>query len=143
MQLKPFTTLVLATLISPAAFAAESAPSNNQTMSVEAVASMLLSLLTVIALIFVLAWLFKRFNVGATGNSVIKVLASVPLGRSERLMLVEVGGEQLLLGVTSQGISLLHRLDSPLELDTLHSGIELGGFAGKLDQLIKRTKNDN
>lgn len=128
-------------LASPVCVAA-SESAKVDTLSTPAIASMLLSLLTVVALILLLAWLFRRFNVGATGSGVIKVLASVPVGRSERLLLVEIGGEQLLLGVTAHGISKLHRLEHPIDPQSLNTGLELSGFAGKLEQFMKRSKHD-
>lgn len=76
-----------------------------------------LGLLVVLLLMFGLAWLARRLRLvpGALGSGEgMKVLAVLPLGQRERLMLVEVGQEQLLLGVTSQQVTLLHRLEQPL-----------------------------
>ena len=77
--------------------------------------SVAMSLLLIIGLIFALAWLLRRFGQGAFLNQqAMKVVASMPLGTRERLLIVEVGGQQLLLGVTAQRISTLHVFDEPV-----------------------------
>ncbi|WP_294946298.1 flagellar biosynthetic protein FliO [Sulfurivirga sp.] len=73
------------------------------------------SLLLVIALILVAAWLLRRFTQlpGAQGQAV-RVLSAVAVGRQEKILLLEVGGEQILVGVTPSRISTLHVLAEPL-----------------------------
>ncbi|MGD8176763.1 flagellar biosynthetic protein FliO [Marinimicrobium sp. ARAG 43.8] len=74
-----------------------------------------LSLLLVVGLILALAWMLRRFGHGGPFNrQTMKVVASLPLGTRERLMLVEVGGQQLLLGITPQQIRTLHVFDEPI-----------------------------
>ncbi|MGL5947518.1 MAG: flagellar biosynthetic protein FliO [Aeromonas sp.] len=74
----------------------------------------LLSMLLIIGLIVALAWLMKKTKLAnALGGAHIKVLATVPLGAKERLLLVDVGGEQVLLGVTAQQITALHTCALP------------------------------
>ena len=76
---------------------------------------MLLGLLLVIGLIFVLAWLLRRVQqVGPRGNRVIKLLASQALGPRERLVLVQVGNEQVLLGLSAGRITPLHTPKKPV-----------------------------
>ncbi len=79
-------------------------------------ASMILSLLMVLVLIVVSAWVLKKFNL--TNNSVagMKVIASLPLGTKEKLVVVQVGDQQLLLGVSQQQVSLIKTLEQPLEV---------------------------
>ncbi|MGO1247381.1 MAG: flagellar biosynthetic protein FliO [Oceanisphaera sp.] len=75
-----------------------------------------LSSLLVIGLILVLGWLLRRLR-GASllgGSRQLKVVSSLALGQRERLMVVQVGEEQWLLGVTAQQISGLGKLDTPL-----------------------------
>ena len=77
-----------------------------------------LGLLLVLALMFALAWLAKRMRLvpGAIGSTgVIRTLAVLSLGNREKILLVQVGEEQLLLGVTSQQITLLHELKTPID----------------------------
>ena len=76
--------------------------------------SMILSLLMVLALIIICAFVLKRFNISQQGISQLKVITSLSLGTKERLMVVQVGEQQLLLGVTAQQITLFETLAEPL-----------------------------
>ena len=65
----------------------------------------LLSLALVIGFIFVAAWLVRRMPLGiGRGNGPLKVLAALPLGPKERLVLVEARGEELLIAVSPAGV---------------------------------------
>ncbi len=73
------------------------------------------ALLLVLGLIVGLGWLLKRMpGSGFRPAAGLKLVASLPLGAKERVVVVEVGGQQLLLGVTAGGINTLHSLDAPL-----------------------------
>lgn len=74
------------------------------------------SLLLVIGLIFALGWLAKRMpgmQRGA-GNARLKVVASIALGPRDRAVVLDVGGQQLLVGVGPGGVRTLHTLEHPL-----------------------------
>jgi flagellar protein FliO/FliZ len=95
----------------------------------------LLGLILVLVCIALVAWLLKRSNSFHTAaNGKMKVIAGLPLGTRERAVLVQVGEEQLLLGVTPQQINLLHKLDTPLEVESANNS----DFAGKLRQIMQQ-----
>ncbi|MDP3845995.1 MAG: flagellar biosynthetic protein FliO [Pseudomonas sp.] len=102
---------------------------------------MLLGLLLVIGLIFVLAWLLRRVQrIGPRGAQVIKLLASQALGPRDRLVLVQVGGEQILLGLSAGRITPLHVLKEPVHLpDSEPASTE---FAQRLMELLGRDQKD-
>lgn len=81
-----------------------------------AITSMLASLLLVLVCIFVFAYLMKQTNLlkNAKGKSQIKVVATQPLSSKGRVQMIEINGQQYLLGVTEQNITLLDKLDKPL-----------------------------
>lgn len=63
----------------------------------------------VIALIFVTLYLYKKtISFRISNNSPIKILSQVMLGSKERLVLLKINNETILLGVTSHQISTLH-----------------------------------
>jgi len=75
----------------------------------------LLALAFVIGLIFGLAWLLRRLpGTGLRPGDGLRIIAGISLGGKERAMVVDINGTQLLLGVSSGAISLLHILDTPL-----------------------------
>jgi flagellar biosynthetic protein FliO len=67
-----------------------------------------LGLVCVVGFIFMLVWLNKRMGGIVSGaHNIIKVLGVVPVGTKEKVVLVEVGGKQILLGVTQHQINTL------------------------------------
>ncbi|WP_299729568.1 flagellar biosynthetic protein FliO [uncultured Endozoicomonas sp.] len=77
----------------------------------------MMPLLMVIALIFMIAWLVKRFNpkLSTMGMSKeIEILSSTQLSTQSKLSLIRVGGKDLLIGITPQSISLLKEYDEPV-----------------------------
>lgn len=87
--------------------------SGNPAAGIEDVA---FSLAIVLVLIFALAWLVKRFAPGAgrVGAKHMQVLSTLPLGSKERLMLVDVAGTQMVLGVSGEGVACLHVFAEPV-----------------------------
>lgn len=73
----------------------------------------LMGLGAVLLLIFALSWVLKRVG-NSTGftASQIKVLSSMNMGNREKIVLTEVNGQQLLLGVTATSINMLHHFDT-------------------------------
>ena len=72
---------------------------------------MLLGLAAVIALVFALAWLARRLGVPLHETSpLLKRVASLTVGARERVLIVEVADQWLVLGVTTQSIQTLHQL---------------------------------
>lgn len=75
-----------------------------------AAAKLLISLLIVIAAIFAAAWALKRLGPTRTAGGLIRVLAAVPIGPRERLVLVEIGETWFVLGVAPGHIQTLHSM---------------------------------
>ena len=78
-------------------------------------AQMVFGLLLVVGLIFFLAWLLRRMQGAAPkGGQVIEIVGSRALGPRDRLLLVQVGKEQILIGHTPGSIEALHVLAEPV-----------------------------
>jgi flagellar protein FliO/FliZ len=105
------------------------------------VLQLLLGLLLVIGVIFLLAWLMRRVQqIVPRGGRVIKILATQALGPRDRLVLVQVGGEQVLLGLTPGNITSLHVLKEPVHLpDAEPASTE---FAQRLMELLGKDQKD-
>lgn len=77
-----------------------------------------LGLVAIIGLIFALSAFVKRFGAGTfSANSQLKILSSMPLGTRERIVLIDAGGQQLLLGITPTNINTLHVFTDPIVID--------------------------
>ncbi|UGA53999.1 flagellar biosynthetic protein FliO [Vibrio sp. VB16] len=95
------------------------------------------SLAVVIAIIFALAWLLKKMRLPTMGNQKgLSVVRQISVGTRERIAVIKVGEEQFLVGITSQAINLISRLDKPIDDEQ----IETSQFASQFSQLLK--KND-
>lgn len=69
------------------------------------------ALLAVLALVAALGLIAKRFTIGRNAQDEhITVLATTYLGAKERLLLVEVEGEKILLGMNANTIAALGQL---------------------------------
>ena len=94
-------------------------------------------LLAVVAIIYGCAWLIRRMG-GMTGmnNNAIKVVSVLAIGARERIALVEVGQQQILLGITPSTIRTLHVFDQPV-VDAGNAGSS--DFARKLQSMIGKS----
>lgn len=131
--------LILAPLLLTGEAAAAQAPAGTDGM-IGQIVQLLLGLGLVVALIFGLAWLLRRMQnqAGPRGSQAIQLLASQSLGARERLLLVQVGEEQVLLGLTAGRITPLHVLKEPVVMSATPSGAP--EFAKRLQDLLGRDK---
>lgn len=98
------------------------------------------SLLFVIIFILFLAWVLKRMRVPSLVNQKgLSVVRQVAVGTKERMMIVQAGEEQFLVGVTAQSIQLISKLEKPLTQEELESR----PFAGQLSQLLKKNEKES
>ena len=73
------------------------------------------NLILVLAAIILLAFIFKRFQgIGQPAAGSLRVVATLPLGPKERILLVQVGDEQIVIGASDAGLASLHKLTTPL-----------------------------
>jgi flagellar protein FliO/FliZ len=73
---------------------------------------MVIGLAVVLALLGATAWVSRRFRVGAgMRGGLIEVVSGLSLGARERVVLIKVGGDQVLVGVSPSGMRTLHVLN--------------------------------
>ena len=136
------TGYVLPALLLPVLVTAQekAAPVQEVTTAPDTLVTMLTlgaGLLAVLALIFGCAWIVRRMG-GMTGGTTraIKVVSVMPMGTRERIALIEVGGAQILVGVTPSTIRTLHVFDEPV----VSAGEPVSGdFARKLQGMIGKS----
>ncbi|MCP3689486.1 MAG: flagellar biosynthetic protein FliO [Gammaproteobacteria bacterium] len=91
-------------------------------------------LVLVLAVIFCFAWLLKRLKITQQAQSgLLKIVAGISLGTRERIVILQVGEEQILLGLSPGRIEKLHTLSEPLVADQQHANTP---FGAKLQGLI-------
>ncbi len=121
------------TLAKSAAIAAPQIP-NSQDQLIQVT----LALAGVLVLIYGLAWLIKRSR-GIQGVSQlhIKTVAVMPMGVKEKIVLIEVAGKQILLGMTAQNINTLATFDEPI-IDTEKKSNTSKSFSERLKEIISQ-----
>lgn len=90
-------------------------PAIEPVFSGTSIVQVVLSLAFVIVLIYAAAWYIRRMQLttGGAGQS-MRVISALSVGSRERVVLVQVGEEQLLLGVAPGRVNLLRQFDSPI-----------------------------
>jgi flagellar protein FliO/FliZ len=105
-------------------------------------AQMVLVLALVLGLLLVLAWVLRRAGLAqGAANGHLRVLGAISVGPKERVLLIQAGQEQLVIGVTAVEVTLLHLLAEPVDVSTPNVTDEtrlMGGFAQKLQLALQR-----
>lgn len=107
-----------------------------------------------LALVLLVLWLLYRWarrslpggTVGGGGRGLVKVLASHHLGVKKSIMVVQVPGAVLVLGIGAEQVNLLSRIDDPDEVARLthpESGPAAVGFREQLERLTRPLRGGN
>lgn len=118
------------------------ATSNNKVGSGSHLMSVTFALLFIVLLIVAVSWFMRRFGSGVfASTSQMKIVATMPLGTRERILLVDVGGQQLLLGVTATQINTLHVFSEPVDIGA--PAAPVSDFSRKLMTLLQQKNNQS
>lgn len=95
-----------------------------------------LGLFAVVFLIVGMAWVMRRMGgMPGTATGALRVLGGLSMGTRERVVLIQVGETQLLLGVAPGRVQTLHVLEQPIP--TIEAGGK-GNFAASLAAALQR-----
>jgi flagellar protein FliO/FliZ len=98
-----------------------------------------LGLIAVLALMLVAAWFLKKIGPVTSGNKVaVKVVGGVNLGNRERIMVVEVANQWIVVGVTAHQISTLSTLQKQ-EQEQIITQEPVIGSENQFSTWLKRT----
>lgn len=98
-----------------------------------------IALIFVIFLIFALAWFAKKFNITSltrNNSEQLKVVAALPVGTRERVVMVEADGQKLLLGITADRINTPHTFADS-------TATEQSSFAKTLQDTVAQPQTGN
>lgn len=127
--------MMLPMVASTSAYASQEHTSLNASGSPFDLATTLGSLVLVIGVILALAWVLKRMKVPSLVNQQgLKIVRQIPVGTKERIAIVQAGEEQFLVGITSQSIQLISKLEQPLD----EAEMAQPAFASQLSKLMKK-----
>ncbi len=112
--------------------------------SVSQMLQIITSLIFVVAVIFAGAWFFRRYGrFHGMINDEVRVIAGLSVGQREKVIILQAGDIQLMLGVSPGRIQTLHVFDKPV-IDTNKNKIhdsENSGFASYFKKELKNKIN--
>lgn len=136
--------LLLLWFPSGAALSADIPKQAARTVALGDIAEWSMGLLIVLSVFFLCVWGVHKLNgLTVSGAEKMRVVGGLSLGLREKVILLQVGKKQLILGVTPGRIETLHVLEGDaclLKEETVSTTAETG-FAQKLLQAIK-ARND-
>ncbi|MCU6435395.1 flagellar biosynthetic protein FliO [Undibacterium sp. Jales W-56] len=103
-----------------------------------------LGLVAVLVLMTFAAWFFKRIGPAVTGNKVpVTVIGGVNVGHRERIMVVEVADQWIVVGVTAQQITTLSTMPKQAQLEASGtSNATANPFASWLARTMEKRSAD-
>ncbi len=98
--------------------------------------NLLLSLILVVGLIVVCIWVIKRLSsINHANGQQLSTIASLSLGARERLVLVQVGEQQVLIGVAPGRVSRIQTFAEPV-VDIAETSTSKKDFSSQLANLL-------
>lgn len=120
-------------VLSPFAFAADNAASAPVVVHP---LNLVLGLVFLAAIVIAGWWLVQRAGgLQIKSGNGLRIVTAVSVGPRERVVLIEIAGEQMLLGVAPGRVNLLHRFEQPV----IAAGND--DFASKIRQVMQQGIN--
>lgn len=104
-----------------------------QSANLPGLGQIVISLALVVGAIVVLALLYKKLQLKMPGSKHFKVVATLPVGQKERILVIEIQGKQRVIGVTPNSVNFLFDLENPLPEEKLASD-----FHTQLQSFLKK-----
>lgn len=119
------------------------------TVGAGALVKLTIGLALVLGAILALSWFLRRVaRFPMSGGGELRVLGGVSVGSREKVVLLQVGKTQLLVGVAPGRVQTLHVLDEPLETRASRPAkpgrpdMQSGPFADKLRRMMQRQPHE-
>ncbi len=98
---------------------------------------MFIGLAFVLLMIGFIAWILRRVSGPVSmGSGHLRIVSVLPVGTRERIALIQAGKDQVLVGITPSGISRIHTLSEPVEVNEPVQP----EFARRLQAMLKRSE---
>lgn len=124
-------------------FAAQAAETPPVGVSLGTYVQAALALALIVALLAGTAWLARKVSGGkGFGQGGMKVVGGVALGPRERIVLLEIGNEWLVVGIVPGQIRTLHRMEKGTLPENSAPGLTDKPFAQWLQGVTERRNHD-
>lgn len=139
-QLKAVSSLVLWLVVSANAIA-QPAPASATTTAGNFF-QVLLGLIVVLALMAAAAWSLKKFGVtNLAGNAPVKIVGGVSVGNRERVVVIEVADQWIVVGVAPGQVNALSTMPRQENAATAAAAPAAKNFSAWLKQTVDKRKN--
>ncbi len=134
---KIFTVLILQAGLAPIVAAQEVMQNNSLgSYSWEAI-KVVVSLTIVLGIFYLLVNVFKKYTgVSIKANSTIRVIGGLSLGGKDKVVILEAGDVNLLLGVSASGITKLHQFSQDEMATTDDQDIQPSSFGQQIEKIL-------
>ena len=133
-------TLLPLCVIAPGAFAVE--PTTTMISPVATLGKLAVALIVVLIVFWIFARIMRQVQGFQGGmHRRLKIVGALSVGQRERVVVVQAGDQQLVLGITATQINTLHVLDKPLGYETdsrKEPSTAQGDFKTKLSAALSR-----
>lgn len=110
----------------------------NDPVTTSSILQVIFGLIVVLMIIGISAYMLRRFGRFSTmDNGIVKVITSLSMGARERIVLLQVGEKQILVGLSAGRMQTLCELDTPVVIDESDSTLT-NHFSDKLISAIRR-----
>lgn len=132
-------TLVLLSMLSTTVYAADTVTvGSNVPSQAGNLMQVLFGLVAVLALMAVAAWLLRRFNVSkGLGGANIRIIGGVSVGNRERVVVVEVADQWIVVGVAAGSVTALTTMPKQ-EAEVTDTTVPAKNFSSWLAHTIEK-----
>jgi len=130
--------LVLAANGGPGAKGSAPASAMTQQLGFADYAQVFLGLFVVLGVIVAMAWALRRMGrLPGAASGALRVVGGLSVGQRERVVLIQAGEKQLLVGVAPGRVQTLHVLEEPIDMSTGPAGGKTITFGERLNAAMK------
>ena len=131
--------LIFSAFFANATFAYESEGQSAVFSPLEIFGKLTIALAAVLFCFWILSLVVKQLRGGALKTSEnLKIVTALPIGQRERLLVVQVAGQQMLIGATAENITKLHELETPIVSNNVGTDEESGDFRSILKLALNK-----
>ena len=138
MRTDLFRIVILFVGFFPLSVVAEGTPAvaAEQSLGLGNLTQVIFSLLLVLLVFAFMIWVMRHIgHIQTGGMSNLKVLEQVSVGQRERIALIQVGEEQIIIGVAAGNVRMLHAMSKPV---SINEPKERERFAERLADALRR-----
>ena len=140
MRLHLKSTFITALALPASAYAVEAKKALEMTspVSTSSVFQVVIGLMVVLLIIGASAFMLRRFGrLSSFENGTLKILATLSMGPRDKIVLLQAGEKQILVGLTPGRMQTLCELDEPIEI----SETDAKGMHGFQETIVSAFKN--